>query len=86
MHASLYIEYIHIYWPYETNTSLEYIYIGAIYMFSALIQLLLCILSSSYMCLCMLLACCPTSGKLQVDMEKAATVKDWPTPSCNRDI
>ena len=26
------------------------------------------------------------SGKLQVDMEKAASVEDWPTPSCIRDI
>ena len=26
------------------------------------------------------------SGKLQVDIEKVATVKDWPTPSCIRDI
>ena len=26
------------------------------------------------------------SGKLQVDMEKVATVKDWPMPTCIRDV
>ena len=57
MCTSLYIGfYIYIYKPYTPKISLEYIYMGAIYMFGALILLLLCILSFAYMCLGMLQA------------------------------
>ena len=48
--------YIYIYGPYKPNTSLEYIYMGSIYMFSAFILMLICTLSLAYMCLCMLQA------------------------------
>ena len=48
--------YIHIYGLCKPNPSLAYIYMGAIYMFSAFIWLLLCILSFAYMCLGMLQA------------------------------
>ena len=42
------------------NPSLAYIYMGAIYMFSAFIRLLLCILIFAYMC-GYITSCYPTS-------------------------
>ena len=57
----LYRSYIHIYGLYKPNPSLAYIYMGAIYMFSAFIWMLICIMSFAYTNLGMLQACCPIS-------------------------
>ena len=48
--------YIYIYGLYKPNPSLEYIYMGAVYMFAAFIQPFLCIIAFACMVLGMLQA------------------------------
>ena len=71
MQASI-TAYIHIYGPYKPNKSFEYIYLDAIYMFSAFIWMVICIISFAYMCLCMLQAVVLHHFKIRVSMLKKA--------------